>query len=274
MDHVWTRDRPLRWLLIDEYTDTPGIAMGVCADIDGLFAAPEPLPEPERFTLLGCDPAGPLREALDAAPAPHGVGAWLPTVMLDPQRPPPHGCERYDTGCSCSEELFDVEVLGHRPSSEGHGLVDVELRGRLRILPETHWPPAQPPEAQSFLLHGQAGEPLGTCRRTTGVGGVLRRHRSDPLPAGPRAPRHHPRRRFRRAVPRRSPRDLGPLARGAALTAQPLGRVRPPPAARMGRHLVPGYDRPAYALRSWRPAVTLDELLGMFAEVDVTVELR
>ncbi|MBX6384014.1 MAG: hypothetical protein IRZ07_13740 [Microbispora sp.] len=63
MDRVWTWDRPLplRWLLFDEYTDTPGIAMGVCADIDGLFVPPEPPPEPERFTLLGCDPAGPLR---------------------------------------------------------------------------------------------------------------------------------------------------------------------------------------------------------------------
>ncbi|WP_030510710.1 hypothetical protein [Microbispora rosea] len=156
MDHVWTwnRHQPLRWLLVDEYTGDPGdpdVAMGVCADIDGLFVAPEPLPEPERFMLLGCDPAGPLREALDAAPAPHDgpVGAWLPTVMLDPvhdpQRPPPRGCQRYDIGCSCSEELFDVEVLGHRPSSEGHGLVDVELRGRLRILPEMHWPPARCP---------------------------------------------------------------------------------------------------------------------------------
>ncbi|WP_182897637.1 hypothetical protein [Microbispora sp. H10830] len=40
------------------------------------------------------------------------------------------------------------------------------------------------------------------------------------------------------------------------------------------RRLVPGYDRPAYDLRSWHPAFTLDDLLGMFAEADVTVELR
>ncbi|WP_156081116.1 hypothetical protein [Microbispora rosea] len=36
----------------------------------------------------------------------------------------------------------------------------------------------------------------------------------------------------------------------------------------------PGYDRPAYNLPSWGPATTLDDLLGMFAEVDVTVEPR
>ncbi|GAA0999953.1 hypothetical protein GCM10009555_101870 [Acrocarpospora macrocephala] len=67
------------------------------------------------------------------------------------------------------EELFDVTALGHRPSAAGPGLVDIDLRGHLRILPEDRWPPAQPPAAQAFLLTGPQEEPLGTCRRTTGV---------------------------------------------------------------------------------------------------------
>ncbi len=421
MEHLWTWDRhlPLRWLLVDEYTGDTDVAVGVCADVDGMFVAPEPLPEPERYTLLGCDPAGPLRAALGAAPAPHsGRGdaearAWLPTVMLDPvhdpQRPPPRGCQRYDPGCSCSEELFDVEVLGHRPSSEGHGLVDVELRGRLRILPEMHWPPARPPDAQGFLLHNRANEPLGVCRGTIGVFHdrpypveqpvtlvgcrpeepllTLLRQRSagkrhlqatvhavdmtgraactgkvlsavvtgatpsrldtgllditldggfeEPFPDGAREiyDLWYAGRPSRRNLWAGYNRGLRHEWAGAALFHRPHDQPdRPPgrtyhldgrfvtdiegfycavgeavngPGGYFGwnldafddclrggwgarrpfrlvwhhaevarRHLVPEYDRPAYDLRSWHPAFTLDDLLGMFAEADVTVELR
>ncbi|WP_222709519.1 hypothetical protein OHB01_21335 [Microbispora hainanensis] len=55
MDRAWTWDRPLplRWLLLDEFTDTPGSAMGVCTDINGLFAAPAQPPEAQGFLLHG-----------------------------------------------------------------------------------------------------------------------------------------------------------------------------------------------------------------------------
>ncbi|KAB8183416.1 hypothetical protein [Microbispora catharanthi] len=68
MEHLWTWDRhlPLRWLLVDGYTGDTDVAVGVCADVDGMFVAPEPLPEPERYTLLGCDPAGPPRAGMFA----------------------------------------------------------------------------------------------------------------------------------------------------------------------------------------------------------------
>ncbi|GIH97745.1 barstar family protein [Planobispora siamensis] len=174
MDQVWAWDQdvPLRWLLIDEGSsgvDGSDVPMALCADIDGLFVEPEPLPAAEHYTLIGCDPAGPLRETL----ADVGTGrAWLGDIVLDPVHDPqrrPAGCQPYDPGCSCMEELLDVTVLGRRPSAEGPGLVDLDLRGHLRILPEDGWPPAQPPAAQAFTLTGGDGQALGTCRRTLGI---------------------------------------------------------------------------------------------------------
>ncbi|MBG0825931.1 barstar family protein [Planomonospora sp. ID91781] len=165
---------PLRWLLIDEGSsgvDGSDVALALCADIDGLFVDPEPPRAAEHYTLIGCDPAGPLREALAHAGTDR---AWLSDIVLDPvhdpRQPPPQGCQPYNPGCSCMEELLDVTVLGRRPSAAGADLVDVDLRGHLRILPEYGWPPAQPPAAHAFTLTGNHDGPaLGTCRQTAGV---------------------------------------------------------------------------------------------------------
>ncbi|WP_275414209.1 hypothetical protein [Microbispora siamensis] len=41
------------------------------------------------------------------------------------------------------------------------------------------------------------------------------------------------------------------------------------------RHLVPGYDRPSYSQRSWRPAITLQDLLDILvAESGIDVDMR
>jgi hypothetical protein len=61
---TWDQDVPLRWLLIDEYTGSTDVTLGVCADIDGLFVDPEPPTAPDSYALLGCEPVGPLLEAL------------------------------------------------------------------------------------------------------------------------------------------------------------------------------------------------------------------
>ncbi|WP_106403270.1 barstar family protein [Actinocorallia populi] len=173
MDKVraWDQKVPLRWLLVDEGgADDSDVPVALCAEIDGLFVEPEPPPVPEHYTLIGCEPAGSLREALLRADSDR---AWLAGIVLDPvhdpRKPSPDGCQRYDFGCSCMEELCDVTVLNRRSSQDGTGLVDIDLRGYLRILPETRWPPARPPAAQAFLLTGSDGEALGRCRRTTGI---------------------------------------------------------------------------------------------------------
>ncbi|WP_204018511.1 hypothetical protein, partial [Sphaerimonospora thailandensis] len=175
MDHEWTwgQDVPLRWLLIDDGgsgVDDPDAPLALCAEIDGLFVEPAPPPVPEQFTLIGCASAGSLREALAHAGTDQ---AWLGDIVLGPvhgpRQPPPKGCRPYDSGCSCMQELLDITVLGRHPSATEPGLVDIDLRGHLRILPEDGWPPARPPAAQSFVLTGGDGQALGTCRRTAGV---------------------------------------------------------------------------------------------------------
>ncbi len=184
MDRAWTWEHevPPRWLLADEYSgdlNVLSLPMALCAEIDGLFVDPEP-PAAETYTLLGCDPASSLREVL------RHIGtdrAWLPRVILDPlhdfHQPPPADCHRYDRGCSCAVELMDVQVIGHRPSIFGAGLVDIDLRGHSLILPEQHWPPAQPIEGTTgFLLSAHDDQDLGRCHSTAGV---FRERRPPPL---------------------------------------------------------------------------------------------
>ncbi len=160
------------WLLVDEDGDDADgqeVPLALCVDIDGLFVDPEPAPAAEHCTLIGCEPAGALRDT-----SPNGPDhAWLASIILDPvhapERPPPRVYQSYAHGCSCAEELCDVTVLGHRPSRAGAGLVDIDLRGYLQILPEYHWPPARPPAARAFLLSDGDGSTLGRCHSTAGI---------------------------------------------------------------------------------------------------------
>ncbi|MFI7130328.1 barstar family protein [Nonomuraea sp. NPDC050153] len=160
-----------RWLLLDEYTGEvgePDVTLGVCHDIDGLFVDPEPFPPPETFTLLGCDPAGPLLEALRYLGTER---AWLPSIALTPvhrseQRPAE--CWEYEYGCSCEEELIDVTVVGRRPSAARDGLVDLDLRGYVRLLPENGLP-EEKPDGTGFRLSALDNEKLGECLDVAGV---------------------------------------------------------------------------------------------------------
>ncbi|NRQ39611.1 hypothetical protein HII36_48450 [Nonomuraea sp. NN258] len=162
----------MRWSLLDEYTgpiDSPDVTLGVCQDIDGLFVDPEPFPPPEVFTLVGCDPAGPLLEAS------RHVGterAWLPTVVTAPDHPPgrrPASCWQYQPGyCSCEEELIDVTVVARRPSVAGNGLVDLDLRGYVRLLSECE-PPEVKPDVTGFRLLTFGNGSLGNCVDVAGL---------------------------------------------------------------------------------------------------------
>ncbi|MEV6033394.1 barstar family protein [Nonomuraea sp. NPDC052116] len=160
-----------RWLLLDEYTGEvgePDVTLGVCHDIDGLFVDPEPVPPPETFTLLGCDPAGPLLEALRHLGTER---AWLPSIALTPVHRPGHRpakCRTYEHGCTCEEELIDVTVVGRRPSAARDGLVDLDLRGYVRLFPE-HGLPEVKPDGTGFRLSALDNEKLGECLDVAGV---------------------------------------------------------------------------------------------------------
>ncbi|MFD1938544.1 barstar family protein [Nonomuraea mangrovi] len=158
-----------RWLLLDEYTGEvgePDVTVGVCHDIDGLFVDPEPIPPPETFTLLGCDPAGPLRDALGHLGTRR---AWLPSVALFPvHRKRPAGCLWDERGCTCVEELIDVTVVGRRPSAAREGMVDLDLRGYVRLLPE-YGLPEEKPDVTGFRLAALDDATLGECLDVAGV---------------------------------------------------------------------------------------------------------
>jgi hypothetical protein len=164
---TWTWDQAarLRWLLLDEESET---ALALSADIDGLFADVPP-PVRERFTLLGCAPAGRLRAALDAIGT---EAAWLGNMHVLALHTSDRRCD--DPSCGCAARLFDLEVVGFRPTATGAGLVDVELEGE-RHDGDEH--PDQRPDADGFRL--SADDELGECQD---VRGVFR----PPTPAPPR----------------------------------------------------------------------------------------
>ncbi|GAA2586134.1 hypothetical protein GCM10010435_75370 [Winogradskya consettensis] len=146
-----------RWSL----AGTDDVLLAVCADIDGLFADLPPRPR-ERFTLLGCEPAGALRE-----------GAWLGNVWLLAR--PDHAAMLRDWG---GEQLVDTAVLGHRPSAGSPGLVDVDLEGLVSVYDRTD-NVDRPDDVTGFVLYGSGDSLLGSCADVTGV---FRERAAPPIP--------------------------------------------------------------------------------------------
>ncbi|HWS35479.1 MAG TPA: barstar family protein [Actinoplanes sp.] len=165
------------WLLVDQNTDDGELVIAACSDIDGLFVDP-PQPPVERYSLLGCDPAGRLRDACA------GFGpAWLGNVGLDAVHPP--GSDHPAHCWHCAEELLDITVLDSRPSLLGPGLLDVTLEGRLRNEELARFARGadKAPDADGYRLVGVTGhgdEDFGACRDVDGVF----RGRPAPAPRG------------------------------------------------------------------------------------------
>ncbi|GAA2383522.1 barstar family protein [Dactylosporangium salmoneum] len=120
--------------------------LGAGDGIEGVFVGERSLPGRERYTFAGCDPAGPLRAALDGP-------AWLGNVWVEP------------SNSVDGQELLDVVVTGHRPSPAGDGLLDIDLEGVPYLDQDTRAPKL----GRACRLELSAGEPLGTCRDPVGV---------------------------------------------------------------------------------------------------------
>jgi RNAse (barnase) inhibitor barstar len=160
----------LPWALVDDYTDAgedhPVVAE--CAEIIGLFVEPAPPRARERYTLLGCAPAGLLREALG------GGEPWLGNLVVGAVHPPgqqPAGCQPYGPdSCSCTQELWEVRLEAYRPSTLGADLVDIDLTGLVGHCPEFSVPAVEErPPAESFRITAADGTAAGTFRAEVGV---------------------------------------------------------------------------------------------------------
>ncbi|UQI43274.1 barstar family protein [Streptomyces sp. HU2014] len=101
------------------------------------------------YRLIGCDPAGPLREALAGGSARLG-DIW---VAPRPDELCPEGSERIDPW-----PLRDVRVVEHRPHPADASLWDIVIEGADDHLK----PPDDPYFGAGLMLHDEY-EPLGTC---------------------------------------------------------------------------------------------------------------
>jgi hypothetical protein len=140
------------------------IPLALCTDIDGLFVDVPDRPR-ERFTLVGCTPAGDLADLLDRLPA-EALGtdrAWLGDVSIAAPAPPPGRSPSW-----WGEDLGDVVVLAHRPSRAAPGTVDIDLDGLVQVDDRTD-AVVRPGDVTEYALLGRHDVPYGTCRDVTGV---------------------------------------------------------------------------------------------------------
>ncbi|MDI6102306.1 barstar family protein [Actinoplanes sp. NEAU-A12] len=145
-----------------------------CVEIDGLFVDLPPR-DRERFTLLGCRPAGALADLLDRLPA-EALGteaAWLGHLSVTAPEPPAGQSPQW-----FGEDLLDVVVLGQRPSAATPGAVDIDLDGFVFV-----YEPAdeveRPADVAEFALVGYGEAAYGTCQD---VSGVFREQGEPPVP--------------------------------------------------------------------------------------------
>ncbi|MEV0901065.1 hypothetical protein [Actinoplanes sp. NPDC049802] len=176
---------PFRWRLLDIES---GKTITECSDIEGLFTDRvfPVAPVYERYTLVSCHPAGPLRAAID------GTGPdWLGILVIEPAHVPGRPVDEYCDPSACHEcafsveELLDVRLVGYRPAADGSDRLDVDLTGH-RYDDDNNRHGTTAPEAFGYRLivtgmDGRLDERAGDCGDIAG----LFRERPDPWPPGP-----------------------------------------------------------------------------------------
>ncbi|ROR46935.1 barstar (barnase inhibitor) [Kitasatospora cineracea] len=172
----WERDFPVRYLLVweDVHGEEEDVLWGRCAEADGLFMDPLPLPR-EVLTLRGCPRESLLARAVaDGARPVRLLGNG--EIVVEPVDPSSDGPYRF-----CG--LEDTVVLAHRPTPGDLGRVDIVVGAGVRE--NDYWGPERWPSSPRFDLWFPSlreDDPSGDC---LSVGGLF-----TPRPQRPSEPVH------------------------------------------------------------------------------------
>ncbi|MEU5431287.1 barstar family protein [Streptomyces olivoreticuli] len=159
---IWERNVPLKFILVAENDEGAEQLWARCADIDGLFADPEPAPR-ERLTFLECEPLGPLRAAVDRPDPTNNQLGDLCVEVSNNERP----VEWW--------ELSNTVVLAHQANVRNPSLLDIVVEAEVE---EPDWGLAELPASPRFELFKGDESLVESCKAVDG----LRIERSTEVP--------------------------------------------------------------------------------------------
>ncbi|MFJ9775430.1 barstar family protein [Kitasatospora sp. NPDC101157] len=168
-EHVaWGRDVPVRYLLVREYDDDDdemtGDLWGRCAEVEGLFCDPPPLPR-EVLTLRGCPRDSALAQAVTRSTDPVRLLGDV-NLFIHPEDPSTDSPRFWD--------LENVAVLAHRPTPGDPDRVDITVGTGV----EDDRGPQLGPAPQIDL---SATDLEGSCQSIDGLSGPRPRRQLQPL---------------------------------------------------------------------------------------------
>ncbi|WP_240351514.1 SCO4402 family protein [Streptomyces olivoreticuli] len=153
LDELTHRGSVPKFLLVAENNDGAEQLLTRCADVDGLFVAPEPAPR-ERLTFLGCTPQGRLRTIIDQPGPTNGRLGDLCIEVSNDERP----VEWW--------ELSNAVVLAHQVNDGNPSLLDIVVEAEVE---EPDWGLVELPASPRFELFKGDESLIESCEAVDGL---------------------------------------------------------------------------------------------------------